>query len=88
MRVSAQGKEEIIHLADRSELGVNKTLKEPGIHKSTFYNWYRAYLKKESEGPAPVRRPPGNGTPSLRSSGKWWWKRPWSILCFPHGNWP
>jgi transposase-like protein len=45
MRVSVQEKEEIIRLVDRSELGVNKTLRELGIHKSTFYNWYRAYLE-------------------------------------------
>jgi transposase InsO family protein len=29
---------------------VNKTLRELGIHKSTFYNWYRAYLEKGKEG--------------------------------------
>lgn len=56
MRVSAQEKEEIIRLVDRSELGVNKTLRELGIHKSTFYNWYRAYLKKGSEGLLPVHK--------------------------------
>jgi transposase InsO family protein len=50
MRVSVQEKEEIIRLVDRSELGVNKTLRELGIHKSTFYNWYRAYLEKGKEG--------------------------------------
>lgn len=55
MRVSASEKEEIIRLVDRSELGVNKTLRELGIHKSTFYNWYRAYLKKGSAGLLPVR---------------------------------
>ena len=46
MRLTTQEKEEIIRLVDRSELGVNKTLRELGIHKSTFYNWYRIYLKK------------------------------------------
>ena len=50
MRVSVQEKEEIIRLVDRSELGVNKTLRELGIHKSTFYNWYRVYLEKGKEG--------------------------------------
>ena len=50
MRLTAQEKEEIIRLVDRSELGVNKTLRELGIHKSTFYNWYWAYLKKGSDG--------------------------------------
>lgn len=56
MRLSASEKEEIIRLVDRSELGVNKTLRELGIHKSTFYNWYRVYLKKGSPGLSPVRR--------------------------------
>lgn len=48
--MSAIEKQEIIRLVDRSELGVNKTLKELGIHKSTFYNWYRAYLEKGADG--------------------------------------
>jgi putative transposase len=50
MRLSVQEKEEIICLVDRSELGVNKTLRELGIHKSTFYNWYKTYLLKGKEG--------------------------------------
>jgi transposase InsO family protein len=56
MRLSTSEKEEIIRLVDRSELGVNKTLRELGLHKSTFYNWYRAYLEKGSQGLAPVRK--------------------------------
>lgn len=48
--MSAIEKQEIIRLVDRSELGVNKTLKELGIHKSTFYHWYRAYLEKGADG--------------------------------------
>lgn len=50
MRLSAQEKQEIIHLVDRSELGVNRTLKQLGVPKSTFYNWYSVYLKKGPEG--------------------------------------
>ena len=50
MRLSITEKEEIIHLVDRSELGVNKTLQQLGIHKSTFYNWYKAYLAKGAAG--------------------------------------
>lgn len=50
MRLSTSEKEQVIHLVERSELGVNKTLRELGIHKSTFYNWYRAYLEKGKEG--------------------------------------
>jgi transposase InsO family protein len=54
MRLSASEKEEIIRLVDRSDLGVNKTLKELGIHKSTFYNWYSAYQTKGTAGLSPV----------------------------------
>ena len=50
MRLSASEKQEIIHLVERSDLGVNKTLKELGIHKSTFYKWYNAYQQKGPEG--------------------------------------
>ena len=46
MRLSADEKEAIIHLVEQSELGVNKTLGELGIHKSTFYKWYKAYGEK------------------------------------------
>lgn len=56
MRLSAAEKQEIIQLVERSELGVNRTLKEFGIHKSTFYNWYKTYLQKGPEGLAPQRR--------------------------------
>lgn len=34
---------ELIRLVDQSELSANRTLKELGIPKSTFYNWYRKY---------------------------------------------
>ena len=50
MRLSAAEKYEIIQLVDRSELGVNRTLKEMGIHKSTFYKWYQAYLANGLDG--------------------------------------
>jgi transposase InsO family protein/transposase-like protein len=43
MRLSAAEKEEIIRMVEGSELGVNKTLRELGIHKSTFYIWYKLY---------------------------------------------
>lgn len=56
MRLSASEKQEIIHLVERSDLGVNKTLKELGIHKSTFYKWHQAYLSKGSEGLLPQKR--------------------------------
>jgi len=43
MRLTASEKEEIIRMVEGSELGVNKTLRQLGIHKSTFYIWYRLY---------------------------------------------
>ena len=46
MRLSAQEKQEIIHLVDRSDIGVNRTLRGLGIHKSTFYKWYKVYQQK------------------------------------------
>jgi len=45
MRLTVSEKQEIIHMVTRSEIGVNRTLREIGIHKSTFYNWYHAYSK-------------------------------------------
>jgi transposase-like protein len=56
MRLSVQEKQEIIQLVDHSDLGVNRTLRQLGIHKSTFYKWYNVYLKKEQEGLQPRRR--------------------------------
>jgi putative transposase len=56
MRLSITEKEEIIQLVDRSELSVNKTLQQLGIHKSTFYKWYRAYLDKSCQGLQPMRK--------------------------------
>lgn len=46
MRLTAAEKQAIIKLVERSELGVNRTLQQLGINKSTFYNWYKAYLDK------------------------------------------
>lgn len=56
MRLSAGEKQEIIHLVDRSDLGVNKTLKKLGIHKSTFYKWYKVYQRKGLLGLQPQKR--------------------------------
>jgi len=44
MRFSQTEKFEIIRLVEQSNTSVTKTLKELGIHKSTFYKWYNAYL--------------------------------------------
>lgn len=50
MRYSAAEKMEIIRLVDGSDIGVTRTLKELGIHKSTFYNWYEKYQQFGPEG--------------------------------------
>ena len=50
MRFSQQEKMEIIRLVDGSDLGVTRTLKELGIHKSTFYPWYHAYQQYGFDG--------------------------------------
>lgn len=46
MRLSAEEKLEIIRIVTMSEVGVNRTLRELGIHKSTFYKWYNRYLEE------------------------------------------
>lgn len=53
MRLTAAEKQEIIHLVTRSELGVNRTLRELGLNKSTFYAWYKSYTDHGPEGLAP-----------------------------------
>ena len=50
MRYSSSEKLEIIRVVEESELSVRQTLKELGIHRSTFYSWYRRYLKDGVEG--------------------------------------
>lgn len=53
MRFSQQEKLEIIRLVDGSDLSANRTLKELGICKRTFYNWYHRYSEKGIDGLAP-----------------------------------
>jgi transposase InsO family protein len=56
MRFSQNEKMEIIEIVKDSELGVNRTLKELGIHKSTFYHWYGKYQDEGYDGLAPKQR--------------------------------
>jgi len=55
MRLTPSEKAEIIRLVERSELSVNRTLKQLGINKSTFYNWYHLYQQNGLEGLYPLR---------------------------------
>lgn len=61
MRLLPEEKLEIIQMVTRSEIGGNRTLRELGIHKSTFYKWYNLYLEKGEAGfhssPSSGRRP-------------------------------
>lgn len=56
MRLTAEEKEEVIIQVVKSELGVNRTLKSLGIHKSTFYKWYKAYSDHGIDGLVPEKR--------------------------------
>lgn len=53
MRFTQDEKQEIIRMVARSDLSVNRTLKELGLHKRTFYNWYARYLERGYDGLAP-----------------------------------
>lgn len=53
MRLSQDEKVEIINLVENSDLSANRTLKELGIHKRTYYNWYKRYLDEGIDGLAP-----------------------------------
>ena len=55
MRYSRSEKLEIIRIVEDSELSVRQTLKEIGIHRSNFYNWYRRYLEDGVEGLGPKK---------------------------------
>ena len=55
MRYSPSEKLEIIRIVEDSDLSVRQTLKELGIHRSTFYNWYRQYLEYGVEGLGPKK---------------------------------
>lgn len=54
MRFSQEEKYEIIRLIEVSDLSANRTLKELGLHKRTYYNWYARYLKDGYDGLATI----------------------------------
>jgi putative transposase len=53
MRLTQEEKYEIIRLVDGSDLSANRTLKQLGVHKRTFYNWYKRYIEGGYDGLAP-----------------------------------
>ena len=89
MRFSQQEKYDIIRLIERSDLSANRTLKELGLHKRTFYNWYARYLKGGYDGlasRAKGRRQTWNKIPQQEKIGSW--KKHWNTLSFLQGNLP
>jgi putative transposase len=50
MRFTQREKYDIIRLVDKSDLSANRTLKELGLHKRTYYNWYSRYLEDGYDG--------------------------------------
>lgn len=56
MRFTQSEKMEIINLVEGSNVSANKTLKELGIHKSTFYQWYKRYLQGGFDALVPSKR--------------------------------
>ena len=54
MRFTASEKQEIIKLVEQSDIGVNRSLKQLGIAKSTFYKWYKLYTEKGLIGLEPI----------------------------------
>ena len=60
MRLTAAEKHEIIRLVEGSDLSVRRTLRELGVHRSTFYARYRRYQAVGAAGlvprPAAARR--------------------------------
>jgi len=57
-RFTQREKYEIIRMVSRSDLSANRTLKEIGLHKRTYYNWYNRYLEDGYDGLAPRTRNP------------------------------
>ena len=53
MRFDQAEKYEIIRIVESSPDGIKRTLKGLGINKSTFYNWYGAFVEKGYDGLAP-----------------------------------
>ncbi len=56
MRFTVSEKQEFIKMVVESDLGVNRTLREIGLNKSTFYTWYKAFSDYGVDGLEPRKR--------------------------------
>ena len=81
MRLTAAEKHESIRLVEGSDLSVRRTLRELGVHRSTFYARYRRYQAVGAAGlvPRPAAPPGATGTVSRCGSGTASWRPPWPI---------
>lgn len=71
MRFTASEKYEIIKRLEQSDLGVNRSLKQLGIAKSTFYKWYKLCTEKGIIGLEPLpshNRRQGNTIPEKENN--------------------
>ena len=50
MRIGPAEKMEIIRMVEESDLSARRTLEHLGIHRSTFYNWYKRYREEGYDG--------------------------------------
>ena len=50
MRIGQAEKMEIIRMVEESDLSARRTLEHLGIHRSTFYNWYKRYREEGYDG--------------------------------------
>ena len=56
MRRSAAEKMEVIRVVEQSPLPVGRVLQQLNVPRSSFYDWYRQYLKEGEDGLAPRKR--------------------------------
>jgi putative transposase len=54
VRYTAAEKLELIRLVEGSDLSVRQTLRQLGLHRSTFYGWYRRYTQRGAAGLTPA----------------------------------
>src|SRR5262249_30195700 len=64
VRLTAAEKAEVIRLVESSDLSARRTLAELGVHRSTFYAWYRRYA---AEG--------GGGLAAKKPAAQRYWNR-------------
>src|SRR5262249_58164114 len=70
MRLTAAEKVEVIRLVEGSDLSVRRTLAELGVHRSTFYAWYRRYAEEGAPGLVPKQPAAHRGWNRIPPAGR------------------